>query len=363
MKVGILTFHRAENFGAIMQVYALQTYLKGLGLNVEIIDYRCFMIESHYEIFSPLILFSRKNIFKTFVEYVQRFGNIKDRITRKKKFHLFLNKFLCLSKSIYKWNKPLDYDCIMVGSDQVWNTHLIKGDEDVFFLNKPFLNKTLRVAYGASSEKNGLDKEHLYKLGQLVDQFYKVSVRESFLKDELSKYTLKEIGVCLDPTFLLNGNDYLKIAVKPCVDRYVLIYHMTKISDEMISFIENIAIKKNLKIIEVYGSFEVHNDERHIVSWGPLDILGYIAYADLVFTTSFHGLAFSVIFNKNFWVVNKGDNLRQKNILSSLGLSTRLLNDIHEYNDSDIDYGLVRSHLDSMIGFSKNFLSFLKKSE
>ena len=89
MKIGILTFHRAENFGATLQAYALQTYLSQQGHDVNIIDYRCPAIEMTYDIFNPRILFSRKNVFISLKHYLSRFRNIKDRIRKKRSFELF----------------------------------------------------------------------------------------------------------------------------------------------------------------------------------------------------------------------------------------------------------------------------------
>lgn len=88
MKIGILTFHQAENFGAILQTYALQTYLQKQGYSVEVIDYRCKSIEVHYQILNPSVLFIRKNVFISFQEYVERFRNLRDRFVRKGKFNV-----------------------------------------------------------------------------------------------------------------------------------------------------------------------------------------------------------------------------------------------------------------------------------
>ena len=92
MKVGILTFHRAENFGAMLQVFALQQYLRKLKHDVEIIDYRNKTIESMYHIYNPYILVTRKNVFKSVEIYLSRFKNIQDRKVCKVKYSEFRSK-------------------------------------------------------------------------------------------------------------------------------------------------------------------------------------------------------------------------------------------------------------------------------
>lgn len=356
MKIGILTFHQAENFGAVLQVYALQTYLQKQGYSVEIINYNCKSIEVHYQILNPSVLFTRKNIFISFQEYLERFKNLRDRFIRKDKFKKFVDKYLLLSPSLKYIKKPLNYDAIIVGSDQVWNFYLNKGAENIYLLDFPFYKRTQKVAYAASSERNGLNRVSVDNLKRCLCQFDKISVRESFLQETLESYTGKKIDLCLDPTFLLNREDYLDLLSVHKTKKYILIYHMT-LMPEILPLVEKLSKEKGCDIIEIYGGFYSGHNSRIKSDWGPLDVLDLIANAEMVFTTSFHGLALSVIMQKNVWVINKGENLRQKNLLSMLGLSARLINTIEDYYDGNIDYKQVNERLKPAIAFSRKFLN------
>ncbi|WP_303029700.1 polysaccharide pyruvyl transferase family protein [uncultured Duncaniella sp.] len=356
MKIGILTYHRAENFGAVLQAYALSSYLRSEKHDVEVIDYRSKNIERRYEIFSPGILLSRKNIYLSIKEYIGRFSNIADRRTKKRKFEEF-RKNLPLSKPVRARREIGTYDIIITGSDQVWNFHINKGDENVYLLN--FGSESLmRVSYAASSERNGLSRIPESQLREAFDRFDKISVREQFLKDIVGKLTNKKVSVCVDPVFLLSASEYEDVCMKPRERKYILVFHMTY-SRELVEFASKLAMNKGLRLIECFGGFAAHQKSADsICNWGPQELLGLIANAEVVFTTSFHGLAFSLILHRNVWLINKGDNCRQHSLLHLAGLDHRMLKTFDQYNEQPIDFDSVDSKLAPVIKESKDFLRF-----
>lgn len=359
MKVGILTFHRAENFGAVLQAFALQTFLVNKGCDVSIIDYRNRLIEAMYDIFNPKILLTRKNIFVSLHLYFHRLSSAHNRKICKDKYCEFRNTFFRLTEKTYNVGLlAKDFDCIVAGSDQIWNLHLTGGLDRNYFLGYIKELGMKKISYAVSAEKDpcNLLFHHRKELSKLLDDFDYLSVREEFLKDELKKYTLKNIEVCLDPTFLLRGEEYRKITSKPLRDKYILVYHMTPIQLGSV-LADNIAKSKGLKVIEIHVGYGFgKSDERHKVNLGPLEILSYITWAEVVITSSFHGLALSLILKKNVWVVDKGNNLRQRNLLSSLKLENRLLSGLEDYEDSEIDYTSVGLILDTLVKTSENFI-------
>lgn len=357
MKIGILTYHRADNFGAALQTYALQTFLKGEGHAVEIVDYRCKKIEAQYQIFSPCIFFTRKNVVATFRDYMGRFGNVRDRIVRRQKMKEYREKYFIMTSSLSRIRKPLDYDVVITGSDQVWNFHLNKGSENIYLLDFPIRPKTLRVAYAASSEENGMSNIDEAYLVKCLQKFDEISVRETFVKDMLRGVINKDIKICLDPTFLLTKEQYEKIAVCPKRPKYVLVYHMTY-APEVLPLAHRVADGIGVEVVELFGSFIVHDNSHQVTRWSPTEVLGYIKGAELVFTTSFHGLALSLILNKEVWVVNRGGNKRQKNLLKMAGLNNRLLSDMGDFREEKIDYKKVADNLSMPIQQSKDFLNF-----
>ena len=359
MKIGILTFHRAENFGAILQAFALFTFLKNRGFQVEIIDYRCREIDVHYQILNPEILWSRKNFIASFREYYSRFKSLGLRRIRKAKFRQFMTENLVLSREYSTISKPLDYDAIIVGSDQVWNSHLCRGSESIYFLDFPFATGTKRISYAASSEKNGLDRLDDSIIENALNKFDRISVREEFLKAKLQPLVRKTISVCLDPTFLLEKKDYERLIKGRTDFEYILVYQMTPFPEYM-NAIESIAREKGLKIMQIFGGYQDSKDSeifKTVRDWGPIDILSIIAGAKYVFTTSFHGLALSIILEKDFWCIDKGDNYRQKSILTRLNLENRLLDSVTDISCDSIDYSAVNKKLKYLIKDSIDFLN------
>ena len=174
MKIGILTFHRAENFGAVLQVYALQRFLQEKGHEVQVIDYRNRHIEAMYHIFNPYVLFLRKNIFKSLIAYLSRFRNVGGRKQCKRKYEHFRNEYLKISGRCKNVADVADfYDCIIAGSDQIWNLHLTGGLDPNYFLAYKKGEGKKKIAYAASSETDpkGLISCHSDEIGGCLDDF------------------------------------------------------------------------------------------------------------------------------------------------------------------------------------------------
>ena len=360
MNIGILTFHRAENFGATLQAYALQTYLSQLGHNVKIIDYRCPAIEMIYDIINPRILISRKNFVASLKLYVNRFRSINDRIHKKQRFQSFWSSCYKLTPPLVGVKRDLGFEAYITGSDQVWNLHLTHGLDKMYFLSFPMKDGAKKISYAASSENdpNGLLWKNRESIKRMLKSFDAISVREDFLKDDLARFVPNAISVCLDPTFLLKKSDYVALSKQPAIrEKYVVVYHMTP-SKEGVALAERIARKYSYKIIEIFGGYSCNKDkDRYKSNLGPSEILGYISNAEVVITTSFHGLALSVMLNKEFWVIDHSGNYRQRNLLTLLGLDNRLVVSQEQCPiEEQIDYSSVKNILNEAVQSSKDFL-------
>lgn len=354
-RVGVFTFHRAENFGAVMQAYALLEKLKELGTEAYILDYRNRNIEAQYHIFNPDILWSRKNLLASLKSYFQRFRSLNTRIVKKKKYTDFRTKFLNIVP-VSSWRS---FNLLITGSDQIWNLHLTGGYDRYYFLDFESIPRQKRISYGASSDKdhNDLLFREKSKVQKALNKLNSISVREDFLKTSLSRFIDKRIETVLDPTLLLDVYKYDKIAVRPTETSYVCVYHMTP-SVEARKLAEAIASVRNLKVIELFGGYDITKSNNICkADMSPTELLGYLKYAEEIITTSFHGIAFSVKFQKNFWVIDKGDNYRQKNLLSLLGLSDRLVKNNTDAKIRQIDYGAVDKKLQLAIAKSVSFIS------
>lgn len=365
MKIGILTFHRAENFGAVLQCYALQTYLESQEYSVKVIDYRCPAIEQTYDLFNLRLFFQRWNIFASFQVYINRLYQWKDRLNKKKGYISFRNKYLHLTKSIFNIKKDLGFDIYITGSDQVWNTSLLHGLNKVYFLDFPMSTNAKRISYAVSSETKAIDKLDQFGLylKYALERFDSISVREDVLAEKLRKYTSKYIYTCIDPTFLISKDKYLQLAQKPKEKNYILVYHMAEIP-EGTAIAEHIARKNGFSIIEIHARFANRKDNnRHKQNVGPLELLGYIAYANIIITTSFHGLALSLIFEKNFYVISKPNNLRLKSLLDKIGLENRLISSFDEIKNTCIDYKTTTKLIHKLSESSKQYIISSIKNE
>jgi hypothetical protein len=364
MKIGILTFHRAKNFGAFLQAFSLQEYLKSLEHNVEIIDYRCNAIEQSDNLFDFKSLFKRKNILKSIHILFNKLLTIRYRIQKRKKYEVFRNKFLNISSVIYRgiedFNNNDNYDVYVCGSDQVWNMKITQGVDPVYFLTFHKNDKHIKkIAYAASSEvySYALYVKNKEILSSLLAGFDAISVREDSLAEELQKYTDNKIETVLDPTFLFDKLFYQKLITEPNSRNYVLVYHLFESKDAS-QIARQIAKEKNLSVIEIHAGFNLFTKENHKQGLDPSELLGYIFHAKYILTTSFHGTALSLILNKNFFVVNKGSNSRMKNLLKHLNLEERLV-DVSKYKmiKLDIDYHSVNKKLSILIEQSKSFIT------
>jgi hypothetical protein len=361
MKVGILTFHRAENFGASLQVYALQQYLKSLHLNAIILDYRCMFMEHHYDIFNPYILFSRWNFFKTIPIYMNRLSMNKSMRQKHNMFQNFRQEHLKMSGSFKHIKYDLGYDAYIVGSDQIWRPMLTNGVNDIYFLNFPMAKHARCISYAASAESTSFPelRKHKKEISIFLNQFNAISVREKDLQIELSSYTQNPIKICVDPTFLLSKLSYEKLAIHHKLNNYILVYHLFETHEGSV-LADKIAQKERLRIVEIHSAirkYHSNNGHIHIDVFGPQEMLGWIIDAKIIITTSFHGLVLSLILQKNVWIVDEGQNNRLSNLLKMVHLERRMISDSSGYHEDDfIDYLKVNDLLQQQINYSKNFL-------
>ncbi|MCL1937872.1 MAG: polysaccharide pyruvyl transferase family protein [Candidatus Azobacteroides sp.] len=358
-RIGILTFHRANNFGAFLQVYALQEYLKCVGNEVVIIDYRNKAIEDFYNVWDFSFIFKRKNIFKSIALILNKIKTFNQRKLWNDKYESIRNSHLNISSEIYFGEKDFKggYDVYICGSDQIWNARLTNKLDPVYFLNFCKNDKSKKISYAASSEiyAYGCFAQQSNELHKYLDNFDAISVRENILAEELRKYTNKEITTVLDPTFLFDKTFYESLIKEPVIRNYVLVYHLYE-SEESSFAAKKIAQERNLSVVEIHAGFTNNIKNNHKQGLDSLEILGYIYYADLIFATSFHGMALSLVLNKQFYIVNKGDNSRMRNLLESLNISERMINSVDDINSNEIDFANVNKLLLYQKEQSKSFL-------
>ncbi len=364
MKIGILTYHRAHNYGALLQAFALRTFLRNKGYEVEFVDYWPNYHSEMYKLFSvstfkKLSLYGKGNyLFKFIICFFRKYK-------RWLVFLKFINEQLGLSElPRFKNNDSIkgDYDVVVYGSDQIWrkqNYHYYKGFNDVYFsLN--LLNAKKSVSYAASMGIINLNQNDCDYLKIALNNFQWISVRELELQVELKKILGQQIHLVIDPVFLLDKEMWSTLIPKRKIKKpYILFYQLQQSTEacKLVSFIRN---SLDYDIIQVDGSlYPFQFGKRYHQTESPFEFLSLIKNAEFVVTTSFHGLAFSIIFQKRFYAIGMRNNSgRALSILDILGIKHRYLNTIEKVRlDDEIDYHVVNERLLHYIENSKFFIN------
>ena len=327
MKIGIMTFHRAANYGALFQAYALQKTIRKLGCDAQIIDYDCETIRRSSSA-SQMVGNKVKALIKLPLQYS----------IRKKKlaaFEQFIDKHLKLSAP-YSTMRQLvhaqkDYDRLITGSDQVWNTDCA-GFDPAYFLS--FVPDGIKKnAYAASFGFSDLPSSYTDEYKRRLDGFHCISVREASGAKIIKSLLGYDVPVVLDPTLLLDSEDWQSItpALPKRKKGYILVYNVLK-PVQMLDYARRLAREKGLEILYINDETYQNFDLKHVRALSPEGFLALYKNADYVLTNSFHGTVFSIIFKRPFLSeieVYKngtiGKNGRAQDLLQALGLQQRTL--------------------------------------
>lgn len=330
MKIGILTYHCAFNYGAVLQCYALQEYLKSLGHEVYVINYR-----PNYLKYSLFIWYNWLSLspIKCIKKIIQQISSFNLQIKRFTVFKKFVYEKLNI-KNLKLQSSQNDIDCFIFGSDQIWRKNKNLFDPIYFGEFKASQGHKL-ISYAASMGLEKLTETEKEQLRKFLKRFSLITVREISLKQLLTPLTDKRIDVVIDPTFLLRQSEWEKIVKKPNINKpYILLYQV--ISNSLTNKIAQIAAKDlNAEIIEIASGFSnKQKNHRVVYTASPEEFLGWIMNAHFIVTTSFHGTAFSIIFNKAFVSIkqNKPSDLRIDSILKSINLTNRFIEEISQFN-------------------------------
>lgn len=323
MKIGIITYHRAKNLGAMLQSYALQKTLEKYKGKCEIIDYRNEKMEESYKVKKireckslkekiKNILFMKKN--KAFEEVRKEFNEKVQTISTKK-----YNK-----NNIKEANN--DYDLFVIGSDQVWNVKLNYDDEN-YFLNFAEDNNK-KNSYAASFGTNKINEEQKEKICNQLKTFNKISVREEEGKNVVRELTGRNSELVLDPTLLLNKYEWENMINNERIEKekYIFVY-VIAYTPTLLEFARKLGKERKCKVICFHTSYQKYRGMKNLTKVSPQDFLNYIKNAEAVVTSSFHGMCFSINLQKEFYYEldeNKvNNNSRLKTLATTLNLEDR----------------------------------------
>ncbi len=356
MKIGILTFHAAHNYGAVLQCYALQEYLKSKGNEVFVIDYRSKYLLDCYKWFNCKLFI--KSIVK--FTFIKEWKKMLDKRKRSNKFETFIqNRLNIINVSILKTNF---FDYIVIGSDQVWNTKLTNGYDKYYWGQFCHPVQTKIISYSASLELIW-PKDEDDNVKKMLSNFERISVREKDLAIKLSSiFPNKKIVSCVDPTLLLSKEEWNKIAVKLNIrNRYVLYYQVRK-SKVGMDVASLLCKKLKCKLLILSASLNLDNSPECMYA-SPESFISLVKNAEFVVSSSFHGTVFSIIFEKKFISISNGTkDSRVKNLLTELNMMDHFIYQSDEFLNVNI-HQMSRLNLDvfnDYIKTSKLYLDQLK---
>lgn len=361
-KIDIITLHRVGNYGSVLQAYALQEVFEKKGNKVEIIDY----YPRRLTILGMLKGLKNKNkklkeslIWRT----ICRILILPSYILRKYTFRKFLKKYLKLTPKTYKVEDELyrnvpEADLYCTGSDQVWNVEWNEKIERPFFLD--FVpEKKVRFAYAASFGRKELEDWEKEETTNMLKKYRDISMREISGVNILRELGLDGINV-LDPTLLLNKEEWMKIASKKYKNKnYILMYNLNR-NKKIDYYVQKLAKEKNLDIYYItYSLHEIYKKGKMKCNVRVEDFLALIANAKYVVTDSFHATAFSINFNTQFMIVfPEKFSTRVESILKTTGLKSRIVNNYKDVSLADkiIDFSESNKRLEEQRKIANEYI-------
>lgn len=363
MNIGIVTFWTTkDNYGQILQCWALQEFLRKNGHKPFLIRYK-----RKSPIKSKLNLSKLIKIIFHLTKYLKLRKMIQDQNkyfqttnNELRKFEQFKEHHIDKTDIIYDENSitdnPPKADAYICGSDQIW------GEDDIFYLN--FLPEgTKKIAYAVSmaTEIKSRDDDFKKKMNKWLNGFTFVGVREYTAIEACDIVGIENSKLVVDPTLLLDCSDYEQIRESfPVSQPYLLLYIIGNPIDMDMKEVYDYAEKRGLKVIYVAVQGQVDNYEKTLPTIG--EWIDLIANAELVVTNSFHGTAFSLIFKRPFIAIPlskflENKNARIKSLLENTNTLDRLYSGhLEDITEREIDFEKAEKIIANLITFSRTIL-------
>ncbi|MEK0226390.1 polysaccharide pyruvyl transferase family protein [Bifidobacterium mongoliense] len=354
MKIGIVTFHCAYNYGSVLQTWALKSYLEQHGHEVYVIDYR----SRNFNQYRLLRFHNVKNLISD-IAFLPR------NIQRKSNFSDFQSKYLNLTDQRYEGKSAeadlrrdsSTFDAIICGSDQIWNLDATYGIVGPFFLS--FADSGVRkIAYAPSIghehfQNNRFNDDAKQRLSELLNEFHAISVREASTAPLFQRLTDVPISITVDPTLLLDVDQYKSIEAKTLPARlergkYIFAYTLWQ-NESLRQFVDRLAVERHLTVVccsKIPLHFRAHS--MNLYGMSPTLFLSLIDHAEYVVSNSFHATVFSLIFHKPFITFSQRKSVsRMRDLLKELELTNHLVND--DYTGDKLPSGADYHRVDRML--------------
>ena len=360
MKVAIVTLHRVYNYGSALQAYATQRIFEKMGHDVLVIDYITPQ-RTLLKIFAAPSADDNANGASAIAYRVAKIGSL---ILKQKTFGRFIKTNLHLTQKYITADDltkdPPKADLYVTGSDQTWNSTYNEGVDRGFFLD--FLPEdSRRIAFVASFGKAELDDDEIELTRKYIQRYEGVSVREDSAKKILCRLGRNDAVQLIDPTLQISSDEWLNLASRRLIqERYLVLMLLYNEDNHATEYARKIADEQGLKLVKI--SWDLKKPpmvDRLLTHRSPADFLSLFYYADFVVTNSFHGLAFSIILEKQFIVVPRNEfNTRIESLLTLTGLQKRMIGQENQLDEckNQINYVPIKEVLEKERERAVNFM-------
>ncbi|MDO4394949.1 MAG: polysaccharide pyruvyl transferase family protein [Mycoplasmatota bacterium] len=368
-KIGIMTWFSYNNYGTVLQVYATSKFIEKMKYEPQIINY--LPKNRRTNMFDIKISQIAKKVYeyKHKDKYIKTLQNITKKSVDFKNDNLKLTKVCNSEIDLIEVSK--EQLAVICGSDQIWSP--INFDKHYFL---DFVNKSKKIAYAPSFGVSTIQSNLKETLKGLINDFNYLSSREKKGQEIIKDITNKNSKLVVDPTLLLNKQEWIKVLnLKEKENDYILCYFLGN-QKEYYSFAKKLAKETKLKIVIIPGNIHYADKDKinHVNSCGPKEFVELIMNARYVLTDSYHGMLFSINFNKNFIIFKRfkdnkkiSQNSRIYTILEEYNLENRMYKkniSISDILNHEIDYKKINEILEIKRKESINYLcSAIKEIE
>jgi len=316
-KVGILTIFSVYNYGAMLQAYALCKFLNDSGVEAEIINYKPYFIMRNYKFFIKDLFIDPRNAIGALIQGIvknRQFNNFKE----------FQSEYIPISSKEYRSSSDLkehNYNTLITGSDQIWNPD-ITGFDSNYLIGFDTNMNVKKLAYSSSFGLSKIPAEWQKSIKRELSKFTKIMLREQSACEIVSSLIPDApVSAVLDPVFLLNSYFWRMLAKKQHTPskKYLLVYAL-EVNSGIQENALSLAKEFDLMIVAIHPFAKCVDFADSTINFsGPLEFLSLVDNAEYVVTNSFHGVAFSIIFEKKLCCIpHKKTGVRMLDLLEKI---------------------------------------------
>lgn len=340
MKTLTVTFHHSNNYGALFQMFALHSKIKAMGHDNLVLETKLSSSPKKKESHNPKVFL--RNMYMDYCEKIRKneVNALYKSFADFKKNHVAFTRPYTSMEDLK--NNPPEVDCMITGSDQVWNMTTVPSMIPSRFLDFGNPN-AIRFSFAASIENMNYSGEQKEYAKQQLKRFKGISLREKSACDFIESFTNYQTKCLLDPVFLFDKDEWKAIAKEPRIQGpYILCYQV--LSNKLMQKVVN-KLKKETgyPVVAICNvPFKWIHADYSFFDVSPEEFLGLYSNAVYVITTSFHGTAFGVLFNKTTFTIPRSiSSNRIYDLMLLMGLDEYVVTDVKTLAKKPIDWGKV----------------------